>query len=291
MNQGLFLSIAAGLCSAVSFFPTPKIRWARTTPSRIQTKLKQRLQPELTGIDAQHYLLVTGAIGAIAVILSHAILDSWLLSLLFGAIGIPIAERLVMIKKRRQKERFEEGNIRALRVMASSLRTNPSYIRGFEAVVDSLFVPALVRNEYQHVLKLLRGQVPLETALQEMHNRTNSSDISYLYTILLVQKELGGDMARTLDSAASTILRRKQTQRKQKAALSQLLSQVNLLTVMPFVFVTALVVNNPHHFDPLTESLGGRLLILGAFLTILGGGELIRYLALRPMNNQGGVPK
>ena len=289
MNQGVFLSIALGICSAVSFFPTPKIRWTQTQPTTIQTKLKKRLQPELTGIHVQHYAGIATLIGIIAVMLSHTILDSWMLSLPFGGIGILVTERFVMMKKRRQKERFEEGNIRALRVMASSLRTNPSYIHGFEAVVDSIFVPTLVRDEYQRVLKLLKGQVPLETALQEMQIRTNSADISYLYTILLVQRELGGDMARTLDSAASTILRRKQTHRKQQAALSQLLSQVNLLTVMPFVFVTALIMNNPHHFDPLTESLEGRLMILGAFLTILGGGELIRHFALRPMNNQGGI--
>lgn len=291
MNQSLLLSIAFGLGCAISFYPASRIQWTKKNPTSIQARLEKRLQPEVTGIHLQQYLFIAVSLGLIAVLFSHFILESWPLSLLFGGLGIPVTERFVMMQKRRQKERFEEGNIRALRVMASSLRTNPSYIHSFEAVAESIFVPTLVRNEYQRVVKLLRGQVPLETALHEMQTRTNSPDISYFYTILLVQRELGGDMARTLDSAATTILRRKQTQRKQKAALSQLLSQVNLLTVMPFVFVTALMMNNPHHFDPLTESMGGRLLILGAFLTILGGGELIRYLALRPMNHQGAIHK
>lgn len=291
MNQGIILSTVIGVCTVISFFPAPRLRWAGSTSTGILYKLEKRLQPELTGITAQRYVCIAAAIGTVAVMLSNVILHAWLLSLFFGGIGFLVTERIVIIQKRRYKERFEEGNIRALRVMASSLRTNPSYIHAFQAVVDSIFVPFIVRNEYQRVVKLLQGQVPLDVALREMQSRTISSDITYLYTILLVQRELGGDMARTLDSAASSILRRKQTQRKQKAALSQLLSQVNLLTVMPFVFVTALFVNNPHHFDPLTKTLQGRLLILGAFLMILAGGELIRYFAVRPMNHQGEVRK
>jgi tight adherence protein B len=69
--------------------------------------------------------------------------------------------------------------------------------------------------------------------------------------------------------------------------MSQILAQVNLLSVMPFVFVISLLVNNPHHFDPLTADFEGRVLMLGAFLAILAGGEIIRYVALRPLHRGG----
>jgi tight adherence protein B len=98
---------------------------------------------------------------------------------------------------------------------------------------------------------------------------------------------MGGDMAKTLDLAASTILRRRQSLRRQKAAMAQIISQVNLLSVMPFVFITALFANNPHHFDSLTATLGGRFMILASFACILLGGEAIRYVASKSVHRGG----
>ncbi|MFP3381304.1 pilus assembly protein TadB, partial [Bacillus sp. SIMBA_069] len=82
--------------------------------------------------------------------------------------------------------------------------------------------------------------------------------VKYLATIIQIQREMGGDMAKTLDLAASSILRRRQSLRRQKAAMAQIVAQVNLLSAMPFVFVIALYSNNPHHFDSLNATLGGR---------------------------------
>lgn len=299
MNATIVLSMTVGLLTAVSLIPLPKLRWTQQEVpeenglSRLKEKrktvftiLEQRLQPEQTGIGVRQYAAITCGAGGLAILLCHAILDSWMLSLPFFAMGILASERIIMLVKTKRKEQFEEGNVRALRVMAASLRTNPSYLHAFQTVADSMFVPLIVRNEYQRLVKLLRGQVPLEMALREMQERTSSSDISYLTTILLVQRELGGDMAKTLDAAATAILRRRQMQRRQRAALTQILSQVNLLTIMPFIFVMALYANNPRHFEPLTQTLQGRVLLLGAFLAILIGGEIIRYIALYPLSKR-----
>ncbi len=246
-------------------------------------KLQMRLEQAHAGITAFQYIILSMFCGITMYLLCSVILRSWWLSLPTLFAGIMFAERLVNILMTKKKEQFEEGNIRALRIMASSLRTSPSYLHAFQQVADSSFVAQRVSHEYKRVVDLLRGQIPLETAMKQMYLRTGSADISYLATIVQVQRELGGDMAKTLDLAASFIVRRRQMHRKQRATMSQILSQVNLLSLMPFVFVISLYMNNPKHFDPLVETMGGRVALLGSFLSILIGGELIRYAALQPM--------
>lgn len=178
-------------------------------------------------------------------------------------------------------------NVKAIRLMASSLRTSPSYLHAFEQVAASLYLDKSVTTEYSRIVELLRAQVPLERVMNMFYERTGSADVRYLATIVYIQREMGGDMAKTLDLASSTILRRKQALRRQRAAMAQITAQVNLLSVMPFVFIIALYVNNPSHFDPLTATLSGRFLILASLGSILMGGEVVRHLAHKGIHRGG----
>lgn len=301
MSLEFLLSLGVFVISAVSLYPISKMNWVdpqdkehivgkqiKSKQLAYLTNLEQKYQLSLIGLKGTHFIALVGGVGVMTVLLSQRILDSWILSLPTGIMGFFISQRILVIFLNKRNERFEEGNIRAFRIMAGSLRTNPSYFHAFQSVVDSVFVPKIVRDEYQRVVKLLRSQISLERAMEEMKERTRSSDIDYFATILLVQKELGGDMAKTLDAAATMVVRRRQMQRRHKSALSQLLAQVNLLSVMPFVFVGALFHNNPHHFDPLTATVQGKLLILGSFISIIFGGELIRHFALQPLRKREG---
>ena len=98
--------------------------------------------------------------------------------------------------------------------------------------------------------------------------------------VVLVQEgidEILPDSARDLES----VLGKRSTQ------MAQIVAQVNLLSTMPFVFVIALYSNNPHHFDSLNATAGGRLMILGCLACILLGGEAIRYVAHKSMHKGG----
>lgn len=291
---GILLSVIVGFALAVLLLPRKLVHQAEVGEDRhdIIRQLRQdrftlfhilekRLDRAQIGIAAIHYLLISVTAGFIAYLLSAFVLKSWWLASPALLAGLLLTERMVHLLAVRRKERFETGNVKAIRIMASALRTSPSYLHAFEEAAASPFVDKEVALEYQRVVKLLRGQVPIERVMAEFHQRSNSDDIAYLATIIQVQRELGGDMGKTMELAALSILRRKQMQRRQRAVMSQLLAQVNLLSVMPYVFVVALYVNNPRHFDPLTDTLSGRLLILGALMAILIGGEVIRYMAIQ----------
>ncbi|WP_126424716.1 type II secretion system F family protein [Brevibacillus marinus] len=293
------ISLVIGLSAALAIVPCRFLLRQTKEPHRVAAallgqrkspadRLARWLDKRQAGVSANQYLAACSLFGVLSYALSYLILNSWWLSLPAVLTGILVCERLLAFRQAKRIERFEAGNIRALRIMASSLRTSPSYVRAFQLVASHPYVPLDVRGEYARIVEMIRAQVPLELAFREAQERTGSPDLGQLATIILVQRECGGDMAKTLDLAAASILRRKQLQRRQRVALSQLLAQVNLLSIMPFLFVVALYVNNPAHFAPLTATTGGRLAVLGCFVAILLGGELIRYLALRPFRQKGG---
>jgi tight adherence protein B len=290
---GLILTSIVGFSLAVLLLPAAAVRPPRVEEqshliiSQLRKerlspldRLQRRLERAGIGLTAAHYVLMSAFTGLLAYLLCAFILQSWWLAAPALCGGVLFTERVVQQLIIKNKERFEQGNIKAIRIMASAMRTSPSYLHAFEQAAVSPFVDRIVAREYERTVELLRGQVPIETVMKEFQQRTDSEDIAYLATIIQVQRELGGDMGRTLEMAALSILRRRQMQRRQRAVMSQLLAQVNLLSLMPFVFVFSLLINNPHHFDPLTATLGGRVTLLGALLAILAGGEVIRRVAL-----------
>ncbi|MDC0765154.1 MULTISPECIES: type II secretion system F family protein [Brevibacillus] len=250
----------------------------------IWKQFEERLAKSRSGWGINQYVTLSFLLGIASFGVSSQILQSWWMALPALLAGIMFTERLVSVWGARRKDDFEAGNVKAIRLMASSLRTSPSYLHAFEQVAASPFLSEIVLEEYRRIVELLRAQVPLEHVMNRFFERTGSADVKYLATIVHIQREMGGDMAKTLDLAASSILRRRQSLRRQKAAMAQIVAQVNLLSVMPFVFVIALYVNNPNHFDPLTATVGGRLLILGSLASILIGGEAIRYVAQKSIS-------
>lgn len=294
----VLISFVIGFSAAVLLVPSPVVLRYKNKPHVVADALfgkRKRgverfarwLEKRYVGLSVYQYLAGCLFFGLVNYAFTFLILNSWWLSLPAVCTGILFCERLIAWQRAKRIERFEAGNIRALRIMASSLRTSPSYLHAFQQVASHPYVPADVRREYGRIVDMVHAQMPLELALRDVQKRTGSADLGQLATILLVQRDCGGDIAKTLDVAASAILRRKQLERRQRVALSQLLAQVNLLSFMPFLFVAVLYLNNPQHFSPLTETLGGRLAVLGCFVTILLGGELIRYLALRPFHQKG----
>ena len=249
--------------------------------------LAERLDRSHSGWSVQRYLAVSLLLGFVCFFMSGQLLQSSWLAMPALMAGVLFTERLVSVWGARRRDRFEAGNVKAIRLMANSLRTSPSYLHAFEQVAVSPYMDDAVKEEYRRIVQLLRAQVPLENVMQAFYERTGSQDAKYLATIVHIQREMGGDMAKTLDLAATTILRRRQSLRRHKAAMAQIIAQVNLLSVMPFVFVTALYVNNPRHFDPLAETLGGRLMLLACLLCILVGGEAIRFVAQKSVHRGG----
>ncbi|MED4571382.1 type II secretion system F family protein [Brevibacillus agri] len=253
----------------------------------VWNRLEERLAKSRSGWGINHYVTLSFFLGVLSFGISSQLLQSWWLALPALLAGVLFTERLVSVWGAKRKDKFEAGNIKAIRLMASSLRTSPSYLHAFEQVAASPFLDGIVTAEYRRIVELLRAQVPLEHVMNDFYERTGSADVKYLATIVQIQREMGGDMAKTLDLAASSILRRRQSLRRQKAAMAQIVAQVNLLSVMPFIFILALYANNPHHFDSLTATVGGRLLILACLASILLGGEAIRYMAHKSVHRGG----
>ncbi|MGG1443994.1 hypothetical protein ABE354_18430 [Brevibacillus laterosporus] len=119
-------------------------------------RIEERLKQARVDIGIRRYVLLCFITGLFFYVLTLYVLDSWWLALPFWFIGVLVVHRWLAIWRNKKRERFEEENQKALRIIASSIRANPSYIHAFD---KWLLVDSLIRVLHRSMERLLKSYV------------------------------------------------------------------------------------------------------------------------------------
>jgi Flp pilus assembly protein TadB len=85
----------------------------------------------------------------------------------------------------------------ALLILGTSLRAGYSLLQGIDAVSQSL--PPPISDEFKTILIEHQCGIPLEQSLQDILHRLPSNDLKKLVFTIIIQREVGGDIASAID--------------------------------------------------------------------------------------------
>lgn len=129
---------------------------------------------------------------------------------------------LLIVWLRRKQRRFinhvETVLPDTLALMANALRSGLSFQQAIELVAIEGLPP--LREEFAIVNRGITLGASLEEALQDLVERVPSSELELVVTAVLVQREVGGSLARLLDIAASTLRNRLRIRQEIRAETS-----------------------------------------------------------------------
>jgi Flp pilus assembly protein TadB len=94
----------------------------------------------------------------------------------------------------------------ALLILGTSLRAGYSLLQGIDAVSQSLHPP--ISDEFKTLLIEQRCGIPLEQSLQDILHRFPSHDLKKLVFTIIIQREVGGNLASAIDRLYSAKLER-----------------------------------------------------------------------------------
>lgn len=167
----------------------------------------------------------------------------------------------------------------ALTVIANSLRSGYSFLQATEAAAAEL--PEPLASELGQVIKETRVDIPLEVALPNLGVRMPSRELSLVVTAVLVQRQVGGNLAGLLDQVSETVRSRLRMEREVKALTAQgRLSGmiIGLLPIFLGLFISAV---NPEYMSLLVrEPLGQMMIGLALVMEVLGGLAIRRMVQL-----------
>jgi tight adherence protein B len=187
-------------------------------------------------------------------------------------IGLAAPIGFVWFKARRRLMTIETQLPDLLITIAASLKAGHSFRQGLQAVVDEGQGPAA--KEFKRVLTETRLGRPMDDALNEMAERLDSKNLSFVITAVTIQRQVGGSLAGIFDMVAEAVRQRQQFARKIRSLTAMGRMSAYTLVGLPFFIAAAITAINADYMDPLYHSSTGHFLI-GLGLAMMTVGSLM----------------
>lgn len=242
--------------------------------NRMDMKMQQADWP-LLGSEYEVMLVIFGVLCGIITL--AATLKPWI-ALAAGLAGVILGLMFLDIYIKRRQKAFTNQLGDMLTMVANALRAGFSFMQAFELIAREMDAP--IGREVQKVVNEVNVGATLETALENMQKRVESPDFELVVTAVLIQRQVGGNLAQILDTISGTIQERIRMRREVMALTAQGRASGIILAAIPPGLAGILSMLNPNYLKPLIEEPIGQICIVGAIVL-----EIIGYITIQRIVN------
>ena len=232
-------------------------------------KLEQILQRAGIPLKPEEYILfqwmATLLMGGVLYLISGKVF----FFLVGGTLGFATPRWWVRQKQQKRMVKFNNGLPDMITIIIGSLRAGFSFPQALKSVVEESDAP--VREEIELVLKELQYGNSIEDALHHLYERMPSGDLELMIQAILIQRQVGGNLATVLDTIVNTIRERNAIQRQVLTLTAQGRLSGTIIGLLPIVLGLFIYLMSPDYIGTLfTHSIGIILLGVGIFFGIIG---------------------
>jgi len=207
---------------------------------------------------ARYVLLTVGAGIAFGAALLFLTLNP-LIGALGAVIGALLPDLYLRFRAKRRLGRFEEQFPEAMDLLGRAIRAGHPLSAGLRMVADEM--PDPMSMEFRQVFEEQRFGLPFDDALLSMADRVDLVDVRIFITAVLIQREVGGNLAEILDKIATTIRGRFTLKRQLKVYTAQGRISGYALVGLPILTGVALYFIDPEYVSMLWTESVGRLMV------------------------------
>ena len=189
---------------------------------------------------------------------------------LFAALGVAMAEWVyVLIRIDRREAAFTNQLGDCLTMVANAMRAGFSFLQAMDLISKEMEPP--ISDEFKHVMRDINLGASVERALDDMDKRVNSPDFSLVVTAVLIQQQVGGDLAHILDTISETIQDRIRMRREVKTLTAQGRMSGWVLVALPVITGFLISATSPGYMEPLfNEKIGQIAIVIAIIMDIIG---------------------
>jgi tight adherence protein B len=210
------------------------------------------------------------AIGSMVLIASQSIPVAVIATIIGGLLPT------MYVRRRRTKRlnAFEELLPEAIDLVGRALRAGHPLTAGFKMAADD--GPEPVAGEFRRVFEEQRFGLPIQDSLLGMADRIDIVDVRILVTAILIQREVGGNLAEILDNLSAVVRARFTIRRQIRVYTAQGRMTGYLLSALPIILFSMLYMINAEYMSILFKDPVGKILIVIAVSM-----QLIGFLWIR----------
>ena len=235
-------------------------------------KLQQAGIP-LLGTEFMALLLLSAVVvGSIAAVIAK----KWYAGILAAIIIVAVEYIYVLVRIERRSTSFTNQLGDCLMMVANALRAGFSFLQAMEMISKEMEPP--ISEEFQHVMRDIGLGATVERALDDMDKRVGSSDFSLVVTAVLIQQQVGGDLAQILDTISETIQDRIRMRREVKTLTTQGRMSGWILILTPIGLALFMMSSNPNYLDPLFKHPIGQIILAATVIMEIIGAIVINRI-------------
>lgn len=186
-----------------------------------------------------------------------------------GVMGFQAPSFYLGFRKSGRQASFQGQLVDTLGLISNSLKAGYSFLQAIEMAARE--APEPTREEFQRLVRENSLGMPLDDAMEAMARRMESDDFNLTVTVVLIQRQIGGNLAEILDSIAATIRERI----KLIGTISALTAQGKMggivITALPTGLFGIMYFLNPDVMGMLfKETVGWILIVIGLMMQGMG---------------------
>ena len=193
----------------------------------------------------------------------------WPLAVLVGIAGWLAPSFILKSKIKKRVKNLNDQLGDAIILISNSLKAGYSFFQAVDAVSKEMSGP--ISEEFILLQKEINLGLNTDKALENMANRVMSDDLELVVTAVMIQRQVGGNLAEVLDNISSTIRDRVRIKTEIKTVTAQGRLSGIIISVLPIVLGIVIYLINPELMSLLfTEPLGILILIVSVIMESIG---------------------
>jgi tight adherence protein B len=226
----------------------------------------------------EEYVLFQWILTALCGMILYLITGQFLFLPIGGCIGFMIPRWYLSKKQKKRLIAFNEGLADMITTIVGSLRAGFSFPQALKTVVEEAHSP--IKEEMEGVLREMQYGSSIEDALNALKKRMPSEDLDLMIQAILIQRQVGGNLATVLDKIVETIRDRTKIQRQIITLTAQGRLSGIVIGLLPVILGFILYLIEPNYIGTLFSNSIGLLLLAAGVVSGIIGFVLIRKLTL-----------
>ena len=242
---------------------------ANIQESRLVKWLDLQISKSGIAIGTHNFIVVSFLLFICSLLLTYITTYSYSWALLVGSIASIFPYLVLKILILRRQALLERELPDLLDFMARSLQVGHSFNSTLQMAANEAPLPLSI--EFKRIFDELNFGAPIQKVLSELSNRIECAEIRYFVIAVIVNREIGGDLAEILKRVSRLIRDRMEFHQVIRVLSSEGKASAFILGALPFLVGGLIFSINPESLSlMLSDSFGRDLLLYAGLLMTLG---------------------
>ncbi|MEN6564341.1 MAG: type II secretion system F family protein [Christensenella sp.] len=243
---------------------TSSSRRLRSGKERTRLRRLDQIAEELyvagVALRAEEFITIWVLTGAILPAIALFLGAPMSLSIGLVIVGAAAPIGFVAIKRNKKLVLLGKQLADAMTIICNALRAGQSFQTAMKSVAEEMEEP--ISREFMRVYRETQFGMPLETSLTRLVQRTKNQDLDLMCSAVLIQRQIGGNLAQILENISDTINQRIRLRGELKIMTSAGRLSGYIIGALPVFIIVLLMFINPGYVDMFFTTKSGRIMLL-----------------------------